>query len=54
MDIEVIEEIRLSWLGYLKRMGSYRIPKVILFLNTEGWRRKEGPRKQWMDEVRRA
>ena len=34
-------------------MGSDRISKVILKWNTVGRRRKEKPRKQWMDRVRR-
>ena len=48
---EVIEERRLRWLGHL-RMGSDRIPKMILKWNVEGRRKTEKPREQWMDGVR--
>ena len=48
---------RERWLrcfGHLKRMGSDRIPKIILKWNVEGRRKKEKLREYWMDRIRRT
>ena len=42
---------RISWLGYLERMGEDRMPKKIFTQELEGTRRRGRPRKRWKEEV---
>ena len=48
---EVVEERRLRWFGYLKRIKSDRIPKMLLREDRQGSGRKSKQRKEWMDGV---
>ena len=43
---------RLRWFRYLKRMGSDRIPNIIIELNAVGWRMGGKPKEQWLARVR--
>ena len=52
--IQVTEERRLKSFGYLERMTSNTIPKMMMEWNTEGRRRKGKPREQWIDGLRRS
>ena len=47
------QQKKTRWYGHEKRMGSEKISKVILEWNAGERRRKEKPRKQWMNGVKR-
>ena len=49
--IVIIEDRRLMWFGHFKRMGSDRIPGMIMERNAVS-RRNGKPREQWEDGVR--
>jgi hypothetical protein len=51
--LEVIEEKRLRWFGYVKRMPGNRLPLKILEWELEGTRRGR-PKEIWIDGVRRS
>ena len=40
---------RISWLGHLKRMEEYRMPKKIFTQELEGTRRSGRPRERWKE-----
>jgi hypothetical protein len=49
--VKWIKGQRISWLGYLERMGEDRMPKKIFTQELEGPRRRGRPRKGWREEV---
>jgi hypothetical protein len=49
--LEVTEEKRLRWFGYVKRN---RPPRKILEWEPEGTRRRGRPKERWIDGVRRS
>jgi hypothetical protein len=49
---ETIKLRRLRWLGHVQRMEVNRIPKRVLYMNSESTAPKERPRNRWQDEVR--
>jgi hypothetical protein len=51
---DIIEKKRLKWYGHLKRMPEERIPKLILEWVPEERRKRECPRKTWMEGVHAA
>jgi hypothetical protein len=38
--------------GHVQRMEENRIPKRVLYMNSETTRPRGGPRNRWQDEVR--
>jgi hypothetical protein len=52
--IEVTEEKRLRWFGYVKRMSGNRLSLKILEWEPEGTRRRGRPKERWIDGVRRS
>jgi hypothetical protein len=52
--LEVTEEKRLRWFGYVKRMPGNRLPLTILEWGPEGTRRRGRPKERWIDGVRRS
>jgi hypothetical protein len=51
--VKWIKGQRISWLGYLERMGEDMMPKKIFTQELEGTRQRRRPRKGWRDEVER-
>jgi hypothetical protein len=51
--LELIEEKRLRWFGYVKRMPGNRLPLKVLEWEPEGTRRRGRPKERWIDGVRR-
>ena len=47
--IEVIERKRSRLFGHLKRMGSNRIPKIVLEWNSEARRNNETGNNGWIE-----
>jgi hypothetical protein len=45
------KSLRLSWLGHVERMESERTPKCLLNGELFGVRRRERPRKRWLQDV---
>jgi hypothetical protein len=52
--LEVTEEKRLRWFGYVKRMPGNRLPLKILEWEPQGTRRRGRPEDRWIDGVRRS
>jgi len=52
--IDIIERKRLKWYGHVKRMQDERLPKLIMELIPGERRKRERPRKMWMEGVRAA
>jgi hypothetical protein len=52
--LEVTEEKRLRWFGYIKRMPGNRLPLKILEWEPEGTRRRGRPKERWIDGERRS
>jgi hypothetical protein len=50
--IDIIEKIRLQWYGHVKRMQEERLPKLIMEWILGERRKRERPRKTWMEGVR--
>ena len=48
---ETIRLNRLRWFGHVQRMEETRIPKKVLYMNSET-RLRGRPRNRWQDEVR--
>jgi hypothetical protein len=51
--LELTEEKRLRWFGYVKRIPRNRLPLKILEWERDGTRRKGRPKERWIDGVRR-
>ena len=49
---ETIRLNRLRWFGHVQRMEENRIPKRVLYMNSETTRLRGRPRNRWQDEVR--
>ena len=47
--IDIIEQKRLLWYGYVKRIPEERIPKLIMDLIPRERRKSGRPRKTWME-----
>jgi hypothetical protein len=47
--IDIIQEKRLQWYGHVIRMPEERILKLIMEWIPEERRKRERPRKTWMD-----
>ena len=48
-----VRKYRLRWLGHVRRMDDTRLPKKILFGETQGGRKGRGrPKKNWLDCVK--
>jgi hypothetical protein len=45
-------KLRLCWFGHAQRMEENRIPKRVLYMNSESTRRRGKPRNRWQEEVR--
>jgi hypothetical protein len=43
---------RLHWFGHVQRMEENRIPKNVLYINSEATRLRSRPRNRWQDEIR--
>jgi hypothetical protein len=52
--IEIIERKRLQWYGHVKSMQEERLPKLIMEWIPGERRKRERPRKTWMEGVRVA
>ena len=52
--IDIIEQKRLQWHGHVKRMPEERIPKLIMDWIPRERRKRERPRKTWMEGVQAA
>jgi hypothetical protein len=51
---DIIEKKRLQWYGHVKRMPQETIPKLILEWVPAERRKRERPRKIWMEGVQAA
>ena len=49
---DIIERKRLQWYGYVKRMKDGRLPELIMEWIPGERRKRELPRKTWMEGVR--
>jgi hypothetical protein len=47
--IDIIQKKRLQWHGHVKKMSEERIRKLILERVSEERRKRERPRKTWME-----
>jgi len=52
--IHIIEQKRLQWYGDVKRMSEERIPKLIMDWIPRERRKRERPRKTWMEGIQAA
>jgi hypothetical protein len=52
--LEVTEEKRLRWFGYVKRMPGNRLPLKVLEWEPEGTRRRGRPKERWIYGLRRS
>ena len=52
--IDIIEKKRLQWYGHVKRMPEERRPKLIMEWIPLERRKRECPRKTWMEGVQAA
>ena len=52
--IDIIERKTLQWYGHVKRMQDERLPKLIMEWIPGERRKRERPRKTWMEGVRAA
>jgi hypothetical protein len=50
--IEIIRLNRLGWIGHVQRMEENRIPKNVLYMNSEATKLRGRTRNGWQDEVR--
>jgi IS5 family transposase len=48
--IDIIEKKRLQWYGHVKRMQEERLPKLIMEWIPGERRKRERPRKTWMED----
>jgi len=52
--IDITEKKRLQWYGHIKSMPEERIPKLIMDWIPQERRKRECPRKMWMEGVQVA
>jgi hypothetical protein len=52
--IDITQQKRLQWYGYVKRMPEERIPKLIMDWIPRARKKRGCPRKTWMEGVQAA
>jgi hypothetical protein len=52
--VKEIEQNQLTWYGHVQRMAEGRLPKIALKWKPKQERARGGPKKDWMEGIRKA
>ncbi|PSN56624.1 hypothetical protein C0J52_11262 [Blattella germanica] len=51
--VRYIKSMTLRWIGHVERMEDERMPKRLMCNDLIGVRKRERPRKRWLQDLRR-